>query len=66
MQGHEPPSDKKEEQIFSVDTCPRDQKELFRVTDLYGSFIVCVECGYIRRVTDEQANRYRPLQADRE
>ncbi len=63
MQSSGPPSNR-EEQGIPPETCPRDDKELFKVTDMYGSFIVCVECGYIRRVTDAQANKYRPLQSE--
>lgn len=57
--------DNNDEQNIPPDICPHDQSELFKVTDFYGTFIVCVECGYIFQVSDRQAMRYKPLQSDK-
>ncbi|GBD11266.1 hypothetical protein HRbin23_00920 [bacterium HR23] len=41
--------------MFWFQACPRCQGDLFRTQDLYGSYIACIQCGYILTEGEERA-----------
>jgi hypothetical protein len=39
--------------MFFFKLCPRCGGDLFRQSDIYGSYIGCLQCGYVLRPEDE-------------
>jgi DNA-directed RNA polymerase subunit M/transcription elongation factor TFIIS len=45
--------------MMFLKACPRCRGDLYINRDIYGTYLECVQCGYIRDLAEETASRLK-------